>query len=66
VDEVIIFEEDSPYELIKKVNPDIITKGGDYVSKTYDVNGRPVDTTIIPYVEGFSTTNILEHLNGDC
>jgi D-beta-D-heptose 7-phosphate kinase/D-beta-D-heptose 1-phosphate adenosyltransferase len=66
VNEVIIFEEDSPYELIKKVNPDIITKGGDYVSKTYDVNGRPVDTTIIPYVEGFSTTNILEYLNGHC
>lgn len=62
VDEVIIFEEDSPYELIKKVNPDIITKGGDYVTKTYDVNGRPVQTTIIPYIEGFSTTNILEKL----
>ena len=59
VDEVIIFEEDSPYQLIQKVNPDIITKGGDYVTKTYDVNGRQIQTTIIPYVEGYSTTKIL-------
>ena len=66
VDEVIIFDEDSPFELIQKVNPDIITKGGDYVSKTYDVNGRKIDTTIIPYVEGFSTTKTLEYMNGDC
>lgn len=66
VDEVIIFDEDSPYELIKKINPDVITKGGDYVSKTYDVNGRSVETTIIPFVDGFSTTKTLEYLNADC
>ena len=30
VDEVIVFEEDTPYELIKEVKPDVIVKGGDY------------------------------------
>jgi D-beta-D-heptose 7-phosphate kinase/D-beta-D-heptose 1-phosphate adenosyltransferase len=29
-DEVIIFDEETPYDLIKKIRPDIITKGGDY------------------------------------
>lgn len=32
VDKVIIFEDDTPYKLIKKINPDIYIKGGDYVS----------------------------------
>ena len=61
VDEVIIFEEDTPYELIKKVRPDIITKGGDY--KVEDVVGHDLArTVIIPYLEGYSTSNILKKL----
>jgi len=59
VDEVIVFDEDTPYELIKKLNPDMIVKGGDYTVETvvgYDL--APVK--IIPTVEGFSTTNIIE------
>ena len=61
VDEVIIFEEDTPYELIKKVEPDIITKGGDY--KVEDVVGHDLaQIVIIPYLEGYSTSNILKKL----
>ena len=61
VDEVIIFEEDTPYELIKKVRPDIITKGGDY--KVEDVVGHDLaQIVIIPYLEGYSTSNILKKL----
>lgn len=66
VDEVILFDEDSPYELIKRINPDIITKGGDYQSRSYDVNGKIVQVTIIPFVEGYSTTKTLEYMNDDC
>ena len=63
VDEVIIFDEDTPYELIKKVKPDIITKGGDYQS--YDVVGNDLaEVIIIPFVDGYSTTGILEKING--
>jgi D-beta-D-heptose 7-phosphate kinase/D-beta-D-heptose 1-phosphate adenosyltransferase len=61
VDEVIIFEEDTPYELIKKIGPDIITKGGDY--KVEEVVGHDLaKTIIIPYMEGYSTSKILKKL----
>jgi D-glycero-beta-D-manno-heptose 1-phosphate adenylyltransferase len=61
VDEVIIFEEDTPYELIKRVAPDIITKGGDY--KIEDVVGHDLaKTIIIPFLEGYSTSNVLKKL----
>jgi D-beta-D-heptose 7-phosphate kinase/D-beta-D-heptose 1-phosphate adenosyltransferase len=63
VDEVIIFEEDTPYNLIKKVKPDIITKGGDY--QFYDVVGNDLaQVVLIPFVDGYSTTRILEKING--
>ena len=66
VDEVIIFEEDTPIELIKAIKPAIITKGGDYTSKDQVVGNELAEVVLIPFVEGYSTTAILEHLNGDC
>lgn len=61
VDQVIIFDEDTPYELIKQIKPDIITKGGDY--KPHEVVGNDLaQVTIIPLVEGVSTTNIIEKI----
>ncbi len=62
VDEVHIFDEATPYDLIKTVGPDIITKGGDY--KPEDVVGNDLaDVVILPYVENYSTTNIVSKLN---
>jgi rfaE bifunctional protein nucleotidyltransferase chain/domain len=59
VDEVIIFYEDTPYELIKKIKPDVITKGGDY--KVEDVVGNDLaKVVILPYVAGYSTTRLLD------
>lgn len=66
VDEVIIFEEDTPYDLIKAIKPDIITKGGDYKTKEEVVGNDLAEVVLIPYVEGYSTTNILEYLSNDC
>lgn len=60
VDEVIIFEENTPYELIKKIKPDIITKGGDYKTKKEVVGHDLAEVVLIPYKEGYSTTKILE------
>ena len=60
VDEVIIFEEDTPYELIKRLQPDIITKGGDYKTKEDVVGNDLAEVQIIPYLEGYSTTKTLE------
>tara|TARA_B100001287_G_scaffold185192_1_gene156222 strand:- start:153 stop:1280 length:1128 start_codon:yes stop_codon:yes gene_type:complete len=64
VDEVIIFDEDTPYELIKKMRPDIITKGGDYESWSV-VGGDLAKVIIIPTVEGFSTTGMIERISND-
>ena len=59
VDKVIIFEEDTPYNLIKSIKPDIIVKGGDY--KKEEVVGCDVaEIKIFNYIDGHSTTNILE------
>jgi len=58
VDEVIIFDEPTPYNLIKRLKPDIITKGGDY--KPNEVVGNDLATVhIIPYVDGYSTTRTI-------
>lgn len=63
VDEVIIFEEDTPLELMKSLKPDIIVKGGDY--EICSVVGSDIfDTRIFKYVEGFSTTKQLERIAG--
>ncbi len=59
VDEVIIFNEETPYNLIKRINPDIIVKGGDY--KSDDVVGNDIaKVRIFNYIDGYSTTKILE------
>ena len=66
VDEVRLFEQDSPHELIKQINPDIIAIGGDHSAKSYDVNGKEIKVTVLPYMEGYSTTKTLEHLSNEC
>ncbi|HTQ65509.1 MAG TPA: D-glycero-beta-D-manno-heptose 1-phosphate adenylyltransferase [Puia sp.] len=64
VDAVIIFEEDTPLELIKSILPDVLVKGGDYTidqiagAKEVMANGGRV--VINPLVDGFSTTRIIE------
>ncbi len=62
VDEVIVFSEDTPYDLIKSIKPNLIVKGGDY--KVNEVVGHDLTSVyIVPTVEDFSTTNILEKIN---
>tara|TARA_R100000008_G_C3532841_1_gene140255 strand:- start:96 stop:482 length:387 start_codon:yes stop_codon:yes gene_type:complete len=59
VDGVVIFDEETPYDLIKKLKPDILVKGGDY--KDREVVGSDIcKVMIFEYVDGYSTTNILE------
>src|ERR1700761_387271 len=66
VDAVILFEEDTPLELIKMVMPDVLVKGGDYTleqivgaKEVMAAGGRVV---INPIVSGFSTTGIIEKI----
>ncbi len=64
VDAVVLFEEDTPLELIKTIMPDVLVKGGDYTvdqivgaKEVVAAGGRVI---INPIIEGFSTTNIME------
>ena len=60
VDEVIVFHEDTPLELVKKLSPSLIVKGGDY--NVEDVAGHEIaEVKIFNYIEGYSTTRILEN-----
>ena len=66
VDKVIIFDELTPKELIEKVNPDILIKGGDYKESEIvgadfvkDNGGKVI---VYPYIPGFSTTNIINKI----
>lgn len=65
-DAVIIFEADTPLELIKAILPDVLVKGGDYTedqivgAKEVKANGGSVK--IVPIVTGFSTTAIIEKM----
>jgi len=59
VDEVIVFDEDTPYNLIKNLKPSIIVKGGDYAVE--EVVGHDLaEVHIVPTFEGYSTTKIIE------
>ncbi|MDE3184514.1 MAG: D-glycero-beta-D-manno-heptose 1-phosphate adenylyltransferase [Bacteroidota bacterium] len=67
VDAVVIFNEETPLELIKMITPDVLVKGGDYTietvvgAKEVIANGGRVE--IIPIREGFSTTNIINKIS---
>ena len=62
VDEVILFDDKTPYNLIKNLKPDLIVKGGDY--KVDEIVGHDLAPVhIIPTVQGYSTTNIIENTN---
>ena len=63
IDGITLFNEETPYNLIKKLKPDYIVKGGDY--KKEEVVGHDIlkeyggDVIIFPLLDGFSTTNII-------
>ncbi len=61
VDKVVVFEEDTPYNLIKQIRPDCIVKGGDY--KPENVVGSDLcEVVIFKYVEGYSTTKTIKSI----
>jgi rfaE bifunctional protein nucleotidyltransferase chain/domain len=62
VDYVTLFNEATPYELITLIQPDVLVKGGDW--KKEDIIGSDIakETLSIPYIEGISTTDIIERI----
>jgi len=67
VDLVVLFGEDTPYDLIKFIEPDVLVKGGDYFPE--EIVGRDIvasrggDVVTIELIEGYSTSDIIEKLS---
>lgn len=63
VDYVVIFSEDTPYNLIKLIKPDVLVKGGDW--KKEDIVGSDIVAEVysLPYVASISTTEIIKKIN---
>lgn len=68
IDAVVIFDEETPLQLITYLLPDVLVKGGDYTieqiagAKEVIANGGEVKIT--PILQGFSTTNIIQKMKG--
>jgi bifunctional ADP-heptose synthase (sugar kinase/adenylyltransferase) len=62
VDYVALFDEGTPYELIKLVKPDVLVKGGDW--KKEEIVGSDIakETHSLPYIKGISTSEIIERI----
>lgn len=66
IDYVVKFDEDTPLELIKKIRPDVLVKGGDYLSN--EVIGKEFveslggELVLMPFEEGYSTTDIIKRI----
>lgn len=62
VDFVVIFDENTPYELIKALKPDVLVKGADYKNKELVGSDLVGQTELIDFEEGFSSTNIIKKI----
>jgi rfaE bifunctional protein nucleotidyltransferase chain/domain len=69
VDAVVVFEDDTPFELISALRPDVLVKGGDYTEASIvgaaEVRGWGGDVVVIPLTPGHSTTSTIERLRGN-
>jgi D-beta-D-heptose 7-phosphate kinase/D-beta-D-heptose 1-phosphate adenosyltransferase len=66
VDGVVVFDQDTPLELITTLQPDVLVKGSDYAERTIvgaaEVRGWGGDVVVIPLTPGHSTTATIERL----
>jgi D-beta-D-heptose 7-phosphate kinase/D-beta-D-heptose 1-phosphate adenosyltransferase len=69
VDRVVVFDEDTPQELIEALNPHVLVKGADYVAEDLPgaafIKANGGEVVLAPLVQGQSTTNIIRKLNDD-
>lgn len=67
VDAIVLFDEDTPYDLIKAIQPDVLVKGSDYTIENivgYDiVKAKGGEVITIDLSQGFSTTNIIRKIS---
>jgi rfaE bifunctional protein nucleotidyltransferase chain/domain len=62
IDYIVLFSEETPYELIKQVQPDVLVKGADWKKEDIVGNDLVKDVRIIPFVEGISTSGIIRKI----
>ncbi len=62
VDYVVIFDEDTPYELIRRIRPDVLTKGADYAGRQVVGSDLVADVRLIPFVAGRSTSSTIDRI----
>jgi rfaE bifunctional protein nucleotidyltransferase chain/domain len=66
VDAVILFDEDTPLDLIMKLKPDVLVKGGDYTIETVvgaqEVKQYGGEVKVIPFLEGYSSTAVINKI----
>lgn len=66
VSAVVLFDEDTPYELIRAIQPDVLIKGSDYKAEDivgYDiVTSKGGEVVTLDFLEGYSTSGIIEKL----
>jgi rfaE bifunctional protein nucleotidyltransferase chain/domain len=69
VDCVVVFDQDTPLELIERLRPDVLVKGGDYREETIvgasQVRAWGGNVVVVPLTPGQSTTNIIRTLRGE-
>ena len=69
VDAIVLFSEDTPKQLIETILPNVLAKGGDY--KVEEIAGHEVvlqnggEVILVPFIDGFSTTNIVDKIKQD-
>ena len=66
VDAIVLFDEDTPYDLIKAIQPDVLVKGADYKAEEivgYDIlKARGGEVVTIELTQGFSTTALINKI----
>ncbi len=69
VDYVVLFDENSPANLLERIKPDVYTKGADYTLETLPerdvVERNNIKVEFIDFVQGKSTTNIINRINAN-
>ena len=63
IDFIVPFDEDTPINIIKLIQPDILVKGGDYTTESVIGREFAKETIILPFVNGKSSTNIINKLH---
>lgn len=65
VDYVVVFEEDAPWELLKALRPHLLIKGGDWLVENLIGREFADETRLIPFVDGFSSSSIIERIRNN-